>query len=249
MKVYFNHYTDTNGKIYDLDINVPITVKFSAVNGTLLNNVADSVNGIASVSYTVNNNDTITVKSGNQTATINIISKVIDAIWVSAEGNDANDGSENSPVATIAKAIELAKNSSTIYIMEGSYSQGQITINKEVSITGLGKVILTNNAFICKADNVEFNNIIFSQNNGSSVLKVYGNNIKIYNCTFSSVNTDLGVLYLSSGSVDIVNTVINNVNSRYLISISKNTILKMSNLLLMKITLKTVFFILETGLL
>lgn len=104
MEVYFNHYTDTNGKIYDLDINVPITVKFSAVNGTLLNNVAASVNGIASVSYTVNNNDTITVKSGNQTATINIISKVIDAIWVSAEGNDANDGSENSPVATIAKS-------------------------------------------------------------------------------------------------------------------------------------------------
>ncbi|WP_404806982.1 Ig-like domain repeat protein, partial [Methanobrevibacter smithii] len=247
VEVYFNHYTDTNGKIYDLDINVPITVKFSAVNGTLLNNVADSVNGIASVSYTVNNNDTITVKSGNQTATINIISKVIDAIWVSAEGNDANDGSENSPVATIAKAIELAKNSSTIYIMEGSYSQGQITINKEVSITGLGKVILTNNAFICKADNVEFNNIIFSQNNGSSVLKVYGNNIKIYNCTFSSVNTDLGVLYLSSGSVDIVNTVINNVNSRYLISISKNTILKMSNSIVDENNLENSIFYLGDG--
>ncbi len=29
--------------------------------------------------------------------------------WVSADGNDANDGSKNSPVATIAKAIELAK--------------------------------------------------------------------------------------------------------------------------------------------
>lgn len=139
--VYFNHYTDASGKIYDLSVNVPITVKFSTINGTLLNNVAYSVNGIASVPYTVNNNDTITVKSGNQTATIKIISKVIDAIWVSAEGNDANDGSENSPVATIAKAIELAKNSSTIYVMEGSYSQGQITINKEVSITGLGKVI------------------------------------------------------------------------------------------------------------
>ena len=247
VEVYFNHYTDTNGKIYDLDVNVPITVKFSAVNGTLLNNVAASVNGIASVSYTVNNNDTITVKSGNQTATINIISKVIDAIWVSAEGNDANDGSENSPVATIAKAIVLAKNSSTIYIMEGNYSQGQITINKEVSITGLGKVILTNNAFICKADNVEFNNIIFSQNNGSSVLKVYGNNIKIYNCTFSSVNTDLGVLYLSSGSVDIVNTVINNVNSRYLISISKNTILKMSNSIVDENNLKNSIFYLGDG--
>ena len=229
VEVYFNHYTDASGKIYDLSVNVPITVKFSTINGTLLNNVAYSVNGIASVPYTVNNNDTITVKSGNQTATIKIISKVIDAIWVSAEGNDANDGSENSPVATIAKAIELAKNSSTIYVMEGSYSQGQITINKEVSITGLGKVILTNNAFICKADNVEFNNIVFSQNDGSAVLKVYGNNIKIYNCTFSNINADLGVLYLSSGSVDIVNTVINNVNSRYLISISKNAILKMSN--------------------
>ena len=80
--------------------------------------------------------------------------------------------------------------------MEGTYSQSQITINKEVSITGLGKVILTNNAFICKADNVEFNNIVFSQNDGSAVLKVYGNNIKIYNCTSSNINADLGVLYL-----------------------------------------------------
>ena len=53
--VYFNHYTDASGKIYDLSVNVPITVKFSTINGTLLNNVAYSVNGIASVPYTVNN--------------------------------------------------------------------------------------------------------------------------------------------------------------------------------------------------
>ena len=94
---------------------------------------------------------------------------------------------------------------------------------------------------------MEFNNIIFSQNNGSSVLKVYGNNIKIYNCTFSSVNTDLGVLYLSSGSVDIVNTVINNVNSRYLISISKNTILKMSNSIVDENNLENSIFYLGDG--
>ena len=34
--VYFNHYTDASGKIYDLAVNVPITVKFSTINGTLL---------------------------------------------------------------------------------------------------------------------------------------------------------------------------------------------------------------------
>ena len=58
-----------------------------------------------------------------------------------------------------------------------------------------------------------------------------------------------GVLYISSGSVDIVNTLINNVNSKYLISISKNTILKMSNSVVDGNNLENSIFYLETDLL
>ncbi len=46
-----------------------------------------------------------TAKSGSQTLTIDVVAKLpVTDVWVSASGSDANDGSQDSPVATIAKS-------------------------------------------------------------------------------------------------------------------------------------------------
>ncbi|GAJ12902.1 unnamed protein product, partial [marine sediment metagenome] len=43
------------------------------------------------------------------------------AIWVDDDGNDANPGSEASPVATIAQGISIAPVSGTVNVMPGTY--------------------------------------------------------------------------------------------------------------------------------
>ena len=116
ISVNFNKYSSFD-TINDLSKPLPaIDVEFSAVNGTLASNLVSTVNGVAAVSYTVNGNDQIAVKSGSQTLTIEVVAKLpVTDVWVSSTGSDANDGSQDSPVATIAKAIELVAEGYTIH--------------------------------------------------------------------------------------------------------------------------------------
>jgi len=60
--------------------------------------------------------------------------------FVTAVGNDANAGSVSSPLATISHAISIANIGDTIIVDAGSY-EGQILINKRVSIRGAGKTL------------------------------------------------------------------------------------------------------------
>lgn len=119
ISVNFNKYSSFD-TINDLSKPLPaIDVEFSAVNGTLASNLVSTVNGVAAVSYTVNGNDQIAVKSGSQTLTIEVVAKLpVTDVWVSASGSDANDGSQDSPVATIAKAIELVAEGYTIHVVK-----------------------------------------------------------------------------------------------------------------------------------
>ena len=67
-----------------------------------------------------------------------------DAIYVSTEGNDKNDGSFDAPYATIYRASNEAMDSgkSNIYIKEGTYKENSIPIETSVNIVGLGNVII-----------------------------------------------------------------------------------------------------------
>ncbi len=68
-------------------------------------------------------------------------------IYVSKSGSDSNDGSESSPVATIAKAIELAEYTldHKIIVSAGTYREHDLSINDALSITGVGNVIIDAN--------------------------------------------------------------------------------------------------------
>ena len=217
ISVNFNKYSSFD-TINDLSKPLPaIDVEFSAVNGTLASNLVSTVNGVAAVSYTVNGNDQIAVKSGSQTLTIEVVAKLpVTDVWVSASGSDANDGSQDSPVATIAKAIELVAEGYTIHVGEGTYIANSLTIVKSFAMIGSGKVIIDGNASKIMNINentiVNFTNVAFTNalNNYGGVMQSKGtvnlNNVSIYKNTQKSGSTPTVSSIYNTGVMTIVNS-------------------------------------------
>ena len=217
ISVNFNKYSSFD-TINDLSKPLPaIDVEFSAVNGTLASNLVSTVNGVAAVSYTVNGNDQIAVKSGSQTLTIEVVAKLpVTDVWVSSTGSDANDGSQDSPVATIAKAIELVAEGYTIHVGEGTYIANSLTIAKSFAMIGSGKVIIDGNASKIMNINentiVNFTNVAFinALNNFGGVMQSKGtvnlNNVSIYKNTQKSGSTPTVSSIYNTGVMTIVNS-------------------------------------------
>ena len=217
ISVNFNKYSSFD-TINDLSKPLPdIDVEFSAVNGTLASNLVSTVNGVATVSYTVNGNDQIAAKSGSQTLTIEVVAKLpVTDVWVSSTGSDANDGSQDSPVATIAKAIELVAENYTIYVGEGTYIANSLTIAKSFAMIGSGKVIIDGNASKIMNINentiVNFTNVAFTNalNNYGGVMQSKGtvnlNNVSIYKNTQKSGYTSTVSSIYNTGIMTIVNS-------------------------------------------
>ena len=218
VSVNFNHYTDASGSIQDLAQSISgINVDFSAVSGTLSKNNVASVDGIATVTYTTTTNDKITAKSGSQTLTIEVVAKLpVTDVWVSSTGSDANDGSQDSPVATIAKAIELVAEGYTIHVGEGTYIANSLTIAKSFAMIGSGKVIIDGNASKIMNINentiVNFTNVAFTNalNNYGGVMQSKGtvnlNNVSIYKNTQKSGSTPTVSSIYNTGIMTIVNS-------------------------------------------
>ena len=216
LTVNFNHY-NANGVIKELTKAIPsVAVSFEAVNGTLAGNIISTVDGVASVTYTVNGNDQITVTSGSQTLTIDVSAKqIVTDVWVSASGSDANDGSQANPVATIAKAVELVKPGYTIHVMDGTYTVSDLAINFNVAIIGENEVTFTGDTktMFTVANGIAFNltNLnITGINRGTSNYgviynkggSVYLNKINAY----SNTANQGAVVYSDKGSVNIVDS-------------------------------------------
>ena len=222
----FNKYMDDKGT-YDLTNPVAdgIKVEFSDSNGKI-DSEAFTVDGKASVSYTVNADDVIYIKSGNLTLNVPItVQTHSKSIYVSTKGNDANNGSQESPVKTIAKAIELSKDLGEpvdIIIEEGTYQENYLNISDDLSFIGEGEVKIDgsnsqNSLFIIKGGNVLFENINFQNVNLSSISRTNGGailiqadsnrqtvyaNVTINNCNFNnlSVASQGGAVYVEYGS-------------------------------------------------
>ena len=217
ISVNFNKYSSFD-TINDLSKPLPdIDVEFSAVNGTLASNLVSTVNGVATVSYTVNGNDQIAAKSSSQTLTIEVVAKLpVTDVWVSSTGSDANDGSQDSPVATIAKAIELVAEGYTIHVGEGTYIANSLTIAKSFAMIGSGKVIIDGNASKIMNINentiVNFTNVAFTNalDNYGGVMQSKGtvnlNNVSIYKNTQKSGYTSTVSSIYNTGIMTIVNS-------------------------------------------
>ena len=219
VSVNFNHYTDASGSIQDLAQSISgINVDFSAVSGTLSKNNVTSVDGIATVTYTTTTNDKITAKSGSQSLTIDVVAKQAAAdIWVATTGNDDNDGSQANPVATIAKAIELAGDGYTIHIADGNYVNDKtLSISKSLTLEGSANTVIDGNASKIMNINentiVNFTNVAFTNalNNYGGVMQSKGtvnlNNVSIYKNTQKSGSTPTVSSIYNTGVMTIVNS-------------------------------------------
>ena len=123
-------------------------------------------------------------------------------IYVATTGSDDNDGSENAPVATVGKAIELAlvnNGSGEIIINEGTYVGNGYHVTGDLTVTGNGKVTLDANN----------EGRLFYMENGESA-----NKIELHNLILTNANGYGAAVYSLANELilDKVNIVKNNAN-------------------------------------
>ncbi len=157
-----------------------------------------------------------------------------DSIYVATDGSDDNDGSEDSPVANITKAIELAKaGSGNIIIKEGTYAQNGITIDgdKAITIIGQGNVVIDGtdleeaSVFTVTATDITIKNIKFENGNaryggalniqGSSVSNLLDVNVIVENCSFNNSKATRGgaiYAYCTKGNLIVKNSKFTNMD-------------------------------------
>ena len=251
INVDFNHVNTTNGEIKPLTggkLPYEFTVKLVAVGGTITPTVINTNNGEGSAEYTVTSvsNNYVNLTVDKQNTKLNLVKKTYNGtIYVSNSGDDNNEGSLNSPVATIAKAIELASlngGSKQIIIKEGSYNESNLTISSDLTITGLGKVVIDgkyNDRLFNISDGYEvvFNNLHFTgaQKNFGAVIynlnsNVTLNNVAIYSNNVSSgYGSSMSIIY-NTGNMAIVNSTLFNNKGDGFIYNSGNIVINQSNI-------------------
>ena len=212
----FTHVTDAQGTLSELEGTLPqeFTVKAMTMTGTLSDNTLTTVDGVAKLTFTPEETGEsvafIVYEDIHANVTVNITGPYEGPIYVSTTGNDENPGSPDAPVATIAKAVELANaGSGKVIITEGTYTESNITLDSEksIEITGEGNVIIdggasTDSIFYMHGGEATFANIEFTNakpNYGGAIRVNYaraGNsrevidiNLTVDNCTFKDLQT------------------------------------------------------------
>ena len=175
-----------------------------------------------------------------ETITIEAIPPYRGIIYVNATGNDANEGSIDAPVATVAKAIELAnKGSDEIIIDEGTYVGNDYAITGNLTVTGNGKVTLDANnegrlfnmAYGTAADKIELHNLILTNANGfGAAVYSLANELILDNVTIVN-NQASGYLVKSSGKLTVKDSKIINSTSGNVIEHSANGDILINNTL------------------
>ena len=116
--------TNANGHLPDYPIEATLSADGSLSQNSLA--LENGVGNVVSYSSDVARNDNIQIEILGQTLTVPITVKerYLGIIYVATTGDDNNEGSEESPVATVGKAVELALvdgGSHEIIINEGTY--------------------------------------------------------------------------------------------------------------------------------
>lgn len=115
-------------------------------------------------------------------------------VYISATGSDANPGTEDDPVATLEKALNLVvKDGSIVFLGEGTFVLNDVVIDKTVTISSADGAVLSGDnlgrILNITADDVVIEGLTFI--NGKSAVAggaiyVTGANLKITNCTFNN---------------------------------------------------------------
>ena len=227
--VDFNHYTDGTA-VSELADKIPeLKVTAAASSGNLDKAEAITENGQASFVYTAvaGGEDTVNIASSGATVPVAIAVNIPvppHDVYVSKDGNDENDGSEDAPVATIAKAIELAnENTGKIFINEGTYTETNFTVSKDLTITGIGNVVIDANNVTAKmftisegVSSFELKNVEITkanQNYGAVLYNYYSADVVLDNVTISDCYANGwsgSALMVSKGKLTIKDSNISN---------------------------------------
>ena len=153
--VDFNHVMTSAGEIEELTGGaIPkesYVVTFTAENGTVTPETLTINNGGSGEAiFTASEyNAKVTAACGDATKEIIFEGEVPEPyngiVFVSPDGSDRNNGSAEAPVASIAKAIQIATaetGSGQIVIKEGTYKGTDYLITKDLEIVGEGDVVI-----------------------------------------------------------------------------------------------------------
>ncbi|WP_407453818.1 right-handed parallel beta-helix repeat-containing protein [Methanobrevibacter sp.] len=202
------------------DYSIPVTL---SAKGTLSQNEFDLNDGPAQATYTsdVARSEDIKAFVFTETLTIPITVKerYTGIIYVDVSGSDDNEGSINAPVATIAKAIELANaGSHEIIINEGTYVGNGYHVTDDLTVTGNGKVTLDANNegrfffmnYGDAANKIELHNLVLTNANGyGAAIYSLANELVLDNVTIVN-NQATGYLITSKGKLTIKDSEISN---------------------------------------
>ena len=202
----------------------PIDVSLSAAGDLSATDVALE-NGVAEVTYSsdVARNDNINVNIFNMglSVPITVKERYTGPIYVATTGSDDNEGSENAPVATVGKAVELALaegGSGQIFINEGTYIGNDYHVTGDLTVTGNGEVTLDANnegrlfnmAYGDSANKIELSNLILTNANGyGAAVYSLANELVLDNVTIVN-NQATGYLITSKGKLTIKDSEISN---------------------------------------
>ncbi len=156
LTIDFNHVKTSSGEIEELTGGeIPkesYTVAATAQNGQITPaSVVVNKGEVKSQTFTVTKiSDVITLTCDGDAVPITIegVPPYRGTIYVDTNGSDDNEGSENAPVATVGKAVELALvdgGSHEIIINEGTYVGNGYHVTGDLTVTGNGKVTLDAN--------------------------------------------------------------------------------------------------------
>lgn len=126
-------------------------------------------------------------------------------VYVTTTGDDGGNDCEDpeAPCGTIAHALSVIGDSYTLYIAPGTYSEGALTVDSDITISGQ---TTDPNAVVIDADGVP----------GSVFSVSFGNTVAMSNLTIMNGDTTDGGGINNAGSLSLTNTIIrDNVASGY----------------------------------
>ena len=224
--VDFNHVMTSAGEIEELAGGVipkeAYTVTFAAENGTVIPETLTINNGESgNAVFTASDaNAKVTATCAQATKDIVFVGEIPEPytgiVYVSPDGSDRNNGSAEAPVATIAKAIQIATaetGSGQIVIKEGTYKGTDYLITKDLEIVGEGNVVIDG----------EGQGRLFYMNYGADIAK-----FSLANVTLTGANHGYGAAVYSFAKETVLDnvTIINNPGAGDLITTYGNLTIK-----------------------
>lgn len=238
VEVSFNNLIDSLNNTYNYDSSVipyDFLVKFTSIGGTAEPETVNTAKGVANTTYIAGDGNVhnIIISTDNQVENISLVKvRYLGIIYVSLNGDDTNEGSVNSPVKTIAKAIELASvegSVNKIIIENGVFKENNLNINTNLEINGSNNTVIDGNSngqifIIDNGCNVELNNLylINSSSSYGTAIKNLKSNLTIDNLVIENNTVNgkggqtISVIY-NTGNMTIKNSKITNNNGYGLI--------------------------------